>query len=187
MINSKEQYIHFLKEDKRALGIVGKSKLPITLNPFEIDLEIWRFQRQLRKCEYLQNVNKSNILWKFRKFLAAKQLKKLSCILGFTINPNCFREGLRIAHRGTIVVNGRARIGANCIINACVNIGATPGDENAVPVIGNNVYIGPGAKIYGKIYIADGCIIGANAVVNKDCYEPNMLIIGVPATPRKRN
>ncbi|TDE08430.1 serine O-acetyltransferase [Dyadobacter psychrotolerans] len=185
MINSKDSYKHFLSEDKKALNIVETNKISISLNPYNIDLEIWRFQIQLRKCEYLYNLNKKNILWKLKKFFAARLFKKLSCKLGFTIDPNCFGEGLRIAHRGTIVVNGRARIGTNCTINACVNIGATPGFDDAVPTIGNNVYIGPGAKIYGKIYIADGCIIGANAVVNKDCLETNMLLIGIPAIARK--
>lgn len=43
------------------------------------------------------------------------------------------------------------------------------------------MYIGPGAKIFGKVTIADGCVIGANAVVCKDFLEPNKIIIGVPA------
>ncbi len=180
MINSKETYNFYLNEDKKALGI---TKLPLFLflNPFDIDIEIWLFQKTLRKCEYLYNVDKKTFFWKLRKYIAARRLKKLSCKLGFTINPNCFGPGLRIAHRGTIVVNGQCKIGANCTINACVNIGAKAGFDEQVPKIGNNVYIGPGAKIYGDITIADGCAIGANAVVNKSCIKPNMILVGVPA------
>ena len=107
--------------------------------------------------------------------------KRLSVKLGFTIPANAFGPGLSIAHRGTIVVHGKARIGANCRIHVCVNIGAQAGDETAVPVLGNNIYIGPGAKIFGKIEIADGIAIGANAVVNKSFTEPNITIAGVPA------
>lgn len=180
MINTKEAYNFYLNEDRKALGI---KKLPLFLfcNPFEIDLEIWLFQKALRKCEYLYNVDKKTLLWKLRKFIAARRFKKLSCKLGFTINPNCFGPGLRIAHRGTIVVNGQCRIGSNCTINACVNIGAKYGFDQNVPKIGNNVYIGPGAKIYGNITIADGCAIGANAVVNKSCLKSNMILVGIPA------
>ena len=47
--------------------------------------------------------------------------------------------------------------------------------------LGNNVYIGPGAKIFGDIKIADGIAIGANSVVNKSFTEPNIGIAGVPA------
>ena len=43
------------------------------------------------------------------------------------------------------------------------------------------IYIGPGAKLFGKIYIADGCAIGAGSVVNKSFETPNMAIAGVPA------
>lgn len=85
------------------------------------------------------------------------------------------------------MINENARIGENCNIQQGVNIGQNYGNSN-VPTIGNNVYIGPGAKIFGKIYIADGCAIGANAVVNKSFKTPNVNIVGIPARevgPRK--
>ena len=48
-------------------------------------------------------------------------------------------------------------------------------------VIGDNVYIGPGAKLFGPIQIGDNTVIGANAVVNKSFKEGNCTIVGVPA------
>jgi len=72
-----------------------------------------------------------------------------SIICGFEIPLNVFGKGLSIAHKGTIVVNGAARIGENCRIHTCVNIGTLPGTSNVAPIIGNDVYIGPGAKIWG--------------------------------------
>ncbi|POY38117.1 serine acetyltransferase [Flavobacterium alvei] len=180
MIDSIEKYNYYLQEDRKALGIT-KNTFLMFLNPFEIDFEIYKFQRALRKCEYLYNSKNSSFFWKVRKFIAATRFKRLSCKLGFTINPNCFGPGLRIAHRGTIVVNGGCVIGANCTINACVNIGANPGSPELVPQIGDNVYIGPGAKLFGGIFIANGCTIGANAVVNKSCNVINTVLVGVPA------
>ena len=50
-----------------------------------------------------------------------------------------------------------------------------------VPVLGDNIYLGPGAKIFGRVVIADGCKIGANAVVNKSCEQKNSVLVGVPA------
>ena len=97
---------------------------------------------------------------------------------GFTIEPNCFGKGLNIWHYGCIVVNSAARIGDNCTLQQNVNIGKNYG---GVPRIGNNVYIGPGAKLFGDIEIADGCVIGANAVVNKSFLEQNKILAGVPA------
>lgn len=59
----------------------------------------------------------------------------------------------------------------------CVNIGLKNGKA---PTIGNNVYIGPGAKLFGGIRIGDNVVIGANAVVNCD-FPSNVSVAGVPA------
>lgn len=99
----------------------------------------------------------------------------LGLLCGFSIGLNCFGKGLSISHIGTIVVNHNARIGENCRLHVCVNIGT------GSPVIGDNVYIGPGAKLFGKINIADNIRIGANAVVNKSFNEEGITIVGVPA------
>lgn len=45
------------------------------------------------------------------------------------------------------------------------------------------MYVGPGAKLFGPIYIADGVKIGANAVVLKSCEARGATIVGVPAKP----
>lgn len=87
---------------------------------------------------------------------------------------------MNIHHYGCIVVNDNARIGDNCNIQQGVNIGQNY-SSNQVPTIGDNVYIGPGAKIFGKINIADGCAIGAGAVVFRSFDEPNSVIVGNPA------
>lgn len=87
--------------------------------------------------------------------------------------------GLRINHPGTIVVNPGAKIGDYCDIHQGVNIG-TNIEEGSVPVLGNNVYIGPGAKLFGKIQIGDDVMIGANAVVTKS-FPANVRIAGIPA------
>lgn len=102
----------------------------------------------------------------------------MSLKLGFCIPPNTFEGGLRINHYGLIVVNPEAKIGKWCDIHQGVNIGM---GYDGVPTVGNNVWIGPGAKIFGNITIADECAIGANAVVNKSFYEPRVTIAGIPA------
>jgi serine O-acetyltransferase len=71
-------------------------------------------------------------------------------------------------------------------MNSDIVIGEKNGSEN-VPIIGNNVSIAAGAKIFGKIVIADGIYIGANAVVNKSFTESGIAIAGVPARKIKDN
>ena len=138
-----------------------------------------QFQKLLRKLEYYSNcknygVNKIYIL--YLKFI----FKKKSLKLGFSIPINVFGPGLSIVHYGTIIINYTCKIGANCRLHACVNIGASGGEKQG-PMLGDNVYIGPGVKIYGNISIANNTAIGANAVVNKSFNKENTIIAGIPA------
>lgn len=173
MIKSKQDYKYYLEADRIALG--KKKKKPMLL--FD---EIWVFQRLLRKVEYYKNCKNSSFCRPYYYYLYLK-FHLLSLFLGFHIKPNVFGPGLSISHPGTIVVNGNTRVGANCRIHVCTVIGTKAGYGNVTPKIGNNVYIGPGAKIFGDIEIADGIAIGANSVVNKSFTEPNIGIAGVPA------
>ena len=91
-----------------------------------------------------------------------------------------FRGGLRINHTGLIIVNEDAQIGEWCDIHQAVNIGQNI-EPGSVPVIGNNVWIGPGVKIFGKIEIGDNTMIGAGSVVNKSFMNGNCRIAGNPA------
>lgn len=134
------------------------------------------FQRRLRRVEYLEACRGDPL---GRLWLAVElvRLKRISVRLGFTIPRRVFGPGLAIVHYGTIVVNGAARVGRNCRIHAGVNIGVASG---LAPTIGDDVYIGPGAKIFGGITIGDGVAVGANAVVNRDV-PPGVSVAGVPA------
>ena len=178
MIKTKADYEFYKQADELAIGRSEEVGIKRRLLYF-VD-NIWKFERLLRKTEYYQNCKNSKLNKVYSKYLKY-ELYKNGTKLGFTISPNCFGPGLSIAHIGTIVVNPASRIGANCRIHTCVVIGTKAGYPDMAPTIGNNVYIGPGAKIFGKITISDGIAIGANSVVNKSFFEPNVTIAGVPA------
>lgn len=55
------------------------------------------------------------------------------------------------------------------------------GGGKNVPIIGDNVYIGPGAILFGDIRIGDNVMIGANSTVTKSFEESNIVIAGSPA------
>lgn len=77
--------------------------------------------------------------------------------------------GLYIGHFGGITVARDAVIGSNCNLSQNVTIGvAGTGARRGVPVIGDNVYIGPGARVFGNIRVGNNVQIGANAVVHAD-------------------
>jgi serine O-acetyltransferase len=77
--------------------------------------------------------------------------------------------GFYIGHYGGIFVAEGTVIGKLCSISQDVTIGiAGEGPRRGCPVIGDNVYIAPGAKVNGKIRIGNNVRIGPNAVVTKD-------------------
>jgi serine O-acetyltransferase len=177
MIESKEDYLFYLEADCIALRRNYTVKLKRSARKRD---EIWKFQRLLRKVEFLGNCGKGR-LSRISYLRAWNNLEKLSVKLGFTIPPNVFGPGLSIAHRGPIVVHPDSKVGENCHIHHCVTIGSGLIVPNDSPKIGNNVFIGVGAVIVGPITIADGIAIGANSYVNKSFSEPNITIAGCPA------
>ena len=98
-----------------------------------------------------------------------------------SIPVNTTGPGLSIAHFGGIYINNKARCGKNLRIQTGVVIGGDAKYPNKQARIGDNVYIGAGAKIIGPRIIANDVAIGANAVVVKDILEPHTTWAGVPA------
>lgn len=185
MIQSKKDYLFYLEADRIALGMPVYT-MTASLKAFIQRDFIWKFQRLLRKAEYYKNVKSTkSVIGKLAYFCIKIRFKNLSLKLGFSIPENVFGPGLAILHYGTIIVNHRSKVGANCRLHACTNIGESGGVIGA-PVIGDNVYIGPGAKIFGAITVANDCAIAANAAVNKSITEMGMLVAGVPAKAIKK-
>jgi serine O-acetyltransferase len=90
-----------------------------------------------------------------------------------------------IDHSGGIVISGYAKFGDNCRIRSGVCVGLSRVDDPCAPVIGDNVDIGIGAKLLGRITIGNNVQIGANAVVVRSV-PANSIAVGVPAVVKPR-
>jgi len=170
MISDKASYKYYLERDLQAYELEKIS----FYNYYRMDC--LRFQRRLRKIEYLHNVRQGNFFCRQYKVILEIINHRFAVKLGLSIPKNVFGPGLCIVHHGTIVVSPLAKIGENCRIHPSTSIGYF----NGAPTIGDNVYIGPGAKIFGQISIGDNVAIGANAVVNRD-FPDNVTVGGIPA------
>ena len=130
---------------------------------------------------FVNDKDEWNRLKKLLKLYYERRKNLLGQRLGIEISPNCFGKGLNLYHAGCIVVNASARIGDNCSLHGNNCIGNNGLSQDA-PVIGDNVDIGFGASVIGKVVIADNTIIGANAVVTKSFEKSHCVLAGVPAS-----
>ena len=141
--------------------------------------DAFRYNVWMRTCQYARTIR-----WlRFTLYpLAWYMHRRLSWKLGILIPASTkIGPGFYIGHFGGIVVNRRSIIGKNCNISHGVTIGAANrGPYEGCPTLGDNVFIGPGAVILGKVKIGDGAAVGANSVVIRDVPE-GAVVVGQPA------
>lgn len=171
MINSRKDLLFYLKKDKEALKINR-------IMPFPLSDEVWRYQIILRMREYFTNT--SGLLHPFLSYLFKIMHHRMGIKLGFLVPINVCDYGLRINHWGLLIISCKAIIGKNFNVHQGVNIGENV-DPDKAPIIGDNVFCGPGVKIYGGVRIANNIAIAAGSVVTRSFTTPNVTIGGVPA------
>ncbi len=129
---------------------------------------------------------KPNIIRKIFSFIYKVLYKFVQIITGIELPCEVeIGENFVIDHFGGIVISGYAKFGNNCRVRNGVVVGLKNIEEPGAPEIGNNVDIGSGAKVLGKIKIGNNVVIGANAVVIRDIPDDS-IAVGVPATIKPR-
>ena len=130
----------------------------------------------------------ANKLYKYKLTFLARIVYRLIYLIN-----NChihykteIGEGTVIAYGGIgVVIHENAVIGKNCVIESNVTIGGRS-NLKQLPTLGDNVFVGTGARILGNVIIGDNVIVGANAVVINDV-PSNSIVAGVPARIIKQN
>lgn len=110
------------------------------------------------------------------------KLLRYSMKYGYQIGEEAeIGPGFYMGHRGTVIVNGKSKIGANVNIATGVTIGQeNRGERQGFPEIGNKVWIGSNSVIVGRVNIGDNVMIAPNTFINFDV-PSNSIVVGSPA------
>jgi serine O-acetyltransferase len=108
---------------------------------------------------------------------------------GVDIGPGAeIGPGLRISHGTGLVIGGYAKVGARALLLHEVTIGSpSHGRVREMPEIGDDVFIGAGAKVIGAIRVGDRVTIGSNALVTRDIPSDSRVLarVSIDVQPRE--
>lgn len=140
----------------------------------------FKYTFYLRLCRFL-HARRPFLLFRPFYYVARFMFTHYKYKFGVSIpHKTSIGRGLYIGHPRDIVISDQAVIGDNCNLSQSVTIGqSNRGARKGTAVIGNNVYIGPGAKIVGAVRIGNFVAIGANCVVTMDIPD-SAVVVGVP-------
>ena len=169
MIDTKRKLNEVLFAEAKLYHKKWYFDLPIRMTEQQV---LYQHAKYLRKAEYAMNTHSLTRHWHLLKLL------RIQTRYGISIPLNVVGEGFEIVHLGSVIINGKARIGKNCRVHPGVCIGA---NHDKAPVIGAPVYVGPGAIVGGDLVGADGVERGARAGGAESWWTEGATLVGVPA------
>lgn len=134
-------------------------------------------------------VNKNNNVSIFIKIMMLYYIKRSDAFnnasMGTFLNHGAVFMERPVLPHGLygIIISKNATIGKNCTIFHQVTIGE--GNDGA-PCIGDNCYIGAGAKIVGKVKIGYNVKIGVNCIVVDDIPSNSTVVMNKPRVIQKK-
>jgi serine O-acetyltransferase len=161
--------MHLENDYKRYASNSLKGKLKPLISPGFISTIVYRVGNYLHSHKYLSIM--------LPIYFVIELIPKY--VFGISISRKAeIGRGLYIGHHGNVIVSRRAIIGNYLSISHEVTIGVSgQGEKYGAPILGDNVYLAPGSKIFGKITIGENVKIGANAVVYKDVPSNSIVIV----------
>lgn len=150
----------------------------------------WMYSQDGQQCSFVKALftdgTSANALYRCQAWLAGLGLAPLAliphvlnkwfngCVIGVRAQ---FGPGFVLLHPIGVVINSAVRGGCNVRLESGVVIGENRGQ---FPVLGDDVFVGSGAKIIGGVAIGSRARIGANAVVLHNV-PPGATAVGIPA------
>jgi|GEM_PF-1569455 serine O-acetyltransferase len=156
------QMIRKIPDDVSLIKLVGYSVATLVYSPgfacvFFYRLNNFLYRRKTRRpCLFLR--------WWMIKVFGAWRSYRFANEISYKAKIGA---GFKIGHVSGIVIGKKVKIGENFIVLNGVNVGEVGFGKEGMPTIGNDVFVGAGAKLLGKIEIGDRVIIGAMAFCNQ--------------------
>lgn len=138
-----------------------KYSISISFCDFTIDCFYGDFFQFRKQCIVKPSIVKNN-----KYFYYLKRHNSFIGLNTYFASPPILPHGM-----SGIYISDQASIGKDVTILQQVTIGSNTiynHPQYGAPTIGDNVFIGAGAKIIGNVKIGNNCRIGANCVVVKD-------------------
>lgn len=182
----------FCGADVIPLRDINKASKLVSFDEYEVpamlDFELFSLRqgesdivsRELHTLDIVSLYRLAKTAWKANDRVSANYVDefiftKFNCRIPYTAEIGA---GTTFGYGGIgVVVHKRSIIGKDCMIAQNVTLGGRVRGEP--PVIGDNVYIAPGAKCLGG-RIGNNVVVGANAVVITEVPD-NCVVAGVPA------
>jgi len=114
-------------------------------------------------------------------FCCKRRTPVLSALVRMLFNSDIRRHmpsDIHLPHPYGITIHPQAVIGRRVTVMQQATIGGRPEAYALAPIIGDDVYIGAGARVLGDVRVADRAVIAANAVVTRDV-PPGSTVVGV--------
>ena len=181
MVLTKDELNEIIQEEKK---IYIRTKYSTQMYDRTRLFTIWKYLVYYRKTQFYreqlkQTAGIKRIIVKLKSRICTRRKNIFLERCNIEIANGCkIGRRLHLWHGGVVI---NANVGDDCLIhgnNVLGNKGVYPFDE--IPTLGNNVDVGVGAVVIGRISIADNCRIGANAVVTKSFTTPGSVIVGIP-------
>ena len=163
MIQSKSDLKSYLAADQKHYDTSLKARTLGYLSYYK-----GMFLYHLRYAEYYENLKNKTILSRLLCGYHKYANRKLGIKLGYEIPLNTLGPGVVLDHHGTVVINSKAQVGGGILLAPGVIVGSGKG---GVPVIGDNVTLQMGCKVYGGIHIGNKMNGAAIAVDTQEVHD----------------
>jgi serine O-acetyltransferase len=117
------------------------------------------------------------LIWATKRRITYPRLHRIVCIMLGSDVYCSMPLGIVFPHPYGIVIHSETVIGENTIVMQQVTMGGKSLiNPRGAPALGENCYVGAGAKILGQVKIGNKVTIGANAVVTKDIPDGSVVV-----------